>query len=166
MRNILFFRNKLVLLHMRSGQLTVECSVDTMSENQISHSGIIDSISNGVVHVRIVQSSACSSCKVASYCNSAEHKEKIIDVRCANTQKYEVGQNVMVMAAPSVGTKAVVLAFIIPIVILLTAIAVCLNLGTSEGIAALVGVAAMIPYYFILYLNREQLERVLTFYIK
>lgn len=139
--------------------------LDTMSDNQISHSGVIDSIENGVVHVRIVQSSACSSCKVASYCSSAEHKEKIIDVRCANTQKYAVGQEVTVMAAPSVGTKAVVLAFAIPTVILLAAIAISLGYGASEGVAAVTGVAAMVPYYFILYLNRKKLERILTFYI-
>lgn len=110
--------------------------MDTMS-NQISHKGIIDSISRGVVHVRIVQSGACSSCKVASYCNSAESKEKIIDVKCADTQQYAVGQDVTVMAAPSVGAKAVVLAFIIPTIILLATIAICVSSGVSDGISAL-----------------------------
>lgn len=135
------------------------------NHNQISHEGIIDSISEGVVHVRIVQSSACSSCKVADYCNSAEHKEKIIDIRCTNTSKYSVGQEVMVMAASDVGVKAVTMAFVIPTVILLVAIAICIGYGTSEAVAAMVGLLAMVPYYIGLYLNRSKLERVLTFYI-
>ncbi len=138
--------------------------MDTMS-NQISHKGIIDSISRGVVHVRIVQSSACSSCKVASYCNSAESKEKIIDVKCADTQKYAVGQDVTVMAAPSVGAKAVVLAFVIPTIILLATIAICVSSGVSDGISALAGVLSLVPYYIGLYLYRNRLEQILTFYL-
>ena len=133
--------------------------------NQISHTGIIDSISEGMVHVRIVQSSACSSCKVASYCNSAESKEKIIDVKCADTSRYAVGQDVTVMAAPSVGAKAVILAFVIPTVILLSAIAVCVTSGFSDGISALVGVLSLVPYYIGLYLYRGKLEQILTFYL-
>lgn len=151
-------------MHLQSGQSRLPLSVDTMS-NQISHTGIIDSISEGMVHVRIVQSSACNSCKVASYCNSAESKEKIIDVKCSDTRRYAVGQDVTVMAAPSVGAKAVVLAFIIPTVILLTAIAICVSSGASDGVSALVGVLALVPYYIGLYLYRSKLEQILTFYL-
>ena len=134
--------------------------------NQISHSGIIDSITDGVAHVRIVQSSACSSCKVASYCSSAESKEKMIDVRCPDMSRYSVGQPVTVMAAQAVGMKAVVLAFIVPTIVLLATIMACVGNGVSDGIAALAGIAALVPYYFILYLNRKRLENILTFYLK
>ena len=77
--------------------------------NVISHKGIIDSIEGGVAHVRITQHSACSSCKVASYCNSAESKEKLIDARVSEPSRHHVGDEVSVMAAQSVGTKAVIL---------------------------------------------------------
>ena len=45
--------------------------------NKIRHEGVIDSIDEGCVHVRILQTSACAACKVAGYCNAAEAKEKI-----------------------------------------------------------------------------------------
>jgi len=135
-------------------------------DNLISHEGIIDRISNGVAHVRIVQNSACTSCKVASYCNSAESKEKIIDVRCIDESKYAVGQAVTVLAAQSVGMKAVVLAFIVPTILLLATIMGCVGYGLSDGIAALAGVGILLPYYFVLYLNRKKLENILTFYLK
>ena len=63
---------------------------------KISHSGIIDSIEDECIHVRIVQTSACAACKVAGYCNAAESKEKIIDVCCDNAAAYSVGQHVVV----------------------------------------------------------------------
>ena len=53
---------------------------------KISHSGVIEEIQGDGVKVRIVQTSACAACKVAGYCNAADKKEKIIDVRCADAQ--------------------------------------------------------------------------------
>ena len=47
---------------------------------KISHSGIVESIEDGCVKVRIVQTSACAACKVAGYCNAADSKEKSVDV--------------------------------------------------------------------------------------
>ena len=53
---------------------------------KICHSGIVERIDDGCVHVRIVQTSACAACKVAGYCNAAESKEKIIDVKKKKTK--------------------------------------------------------------------------------
>ena len=36
----------------------------------------------------------------------------------------------------------------------------------NYGIAALAGVGILLPYYFVLYLNRKKLENILTFYLK
>ncbi|MQO97027.1 SoxR reducing system RseC family protein, partial [Prevotella copri] len=36
--------------------------------NKIKHSGIVESVEEGCVCIRIVQSSACSACKVAAHC--------------------------------------------------------------------------------------------------
>ncbi len=119
-----------------------------------------------MVCVRIVQSSACSSCKIASYCNSAESKVKLIDVPCSDTGKYSVGQEVTVMAAASVGMKAVILAFVIPTVIIIATIVAALAFNASELTAAIAGMAILIPYYIILYSLRRKLTEVLTFYLK
>ena len=134
--------------------------------NVISHTGIIDSIEDGMVRVRIVQHSACSSCKVASMCNSAESKEKLIDVRHGASDTLHVGDSVTVMAAQAVGTKAVIIAFVIPLVIMLATIAIVMRLTGSEASAAASGITIMLPYYVVLYLFRSRLERELTFYLK
>ena len=47
---------------------------------KISHSGVVESILDGCVKVRIIQTSACAACKVASHCNAAESKVKIVDI--------------------------------------------------------------------------------------
>ena len=45
--------------------------------NKIKHNGVVDGVEDGCVRVRILQSSACSACKVAAHCNTSETKEKI-----------------------------------------------------------------------------------------
>lgn len=134
--------------------------------NVISHTGTVDSITGNVVHVRIVQSSACSSCKVASYCTSTESKEKVIDVACNDARCYTIGEEVEVLAAQAVGTKAVLLAFVVPIICIMVTIMSLLSAGASEIVAAMAGIAVMLPYYIILYTLRNRIERVLTFSLR
>ena len=86
---------------------------------KIRHSGIIEHIDDGCVHVRIVQTSACAACKVASYCNAAESKEKLIDVFCDTSScNYQVGQQVTVMTSGTVAAKALLWGFGLPFVII------------------------------------------------
>ena len=140
---------------------------NTMNKNQISHAGVIDSISEGNVRVRIVQNSACSGCKISAHCSSAESKEKLIDVFTTDSSRYTVGQEVNVIAAANVGFRAVIYGFVIPTAILLVTIILLLQcFACDEAIAALSGIAALVPYYFILYLLRDKMKKTLTFSIE
>ena len=49
--------------------------------------------------------------------------------------------------------------YLIPIVLLLAVLFVCLGLGMNEGLAALVSIIALVPYYIVLYLKRDQLKK-------
>jgi len=135
-------------------------------DSNISHSGIVDSISDEVVRVRVVQSSSCASCKVATYCSSAESKEKFIDVKCNNASHFSVGQKVRVCTDNANGAKAVILAFAIPAVLLLVTVALCIYLGITEGYAALAGIGILIPYYIGIYFFNDILSKELTFTIE
>ena len=135
--------------------------------NTISHAGVIDSIENGIVHVRIIQHSACSSCKLSSYCTSAESKEKMIDVYTNEATRFSVGENVNVIAASSVEIKAVVYGFVVPLVVMMLSIIIALLLfGLSEPLAAFIGLASLVPYYTLLYMLRSRLQKVLVFQIE
>ena len=135
--------------------------------NKISHSGVIESIESNCVHVRIVQTSACAACKVAGYCNAAESKEKVIDVYCnPQRQQLAVGQTVTVTAPGNVAARALLWAFGVPFVILATVLVTVLILTDNEGLAALLALAALVPYYFLLWLSRGQMRKQLAFSIE
>ena len=135
-------------------------------QERISHSGIVESVSDGCVNVRILQTSACAACKVAGYCHAAEAKEKIVEVYCSNTASYTTGQEVVVSTTGSVAKRALLLGFGVPFLVLVGVLVIVLKITGDEGLSALCGLAALIPYYIILYLCRDRIRRQLTFYLE
>ena len=131
---------------------------------KISHSGIIESVDGKCVKVRILQTSACAACKVASHCNASESKEKIIDVLNVNdVSSLSVGDTVMVSASRDVATRALLFGFGLPFVVLVTVLIVVLQLTGREGLAAVSGLGALIPYYLVLWLFRDIIQQKLSF---
>lgn len=136
-----------------------------MSET-VRHAGVIDSIDGGKVCVRIVQTSACAACKVAGYCNAAESKEKLVDVLVADGSRWRVGDQVTVAASQQMATQALLLAFGLPLLILLVVLLVVLRLTGSEILSALCGLGALAPYYAVLWLTRHKMQKRLAFWIE
>lgn len=129
--------------------------------NRINHNGIVDSIVDGTIRVRIMQTSACAACGLAKHCNSAESKEKIIDV-CDDTTDYEIGEHVMVSVSTAVGYRAVALGFVFPFLLLVAIIVLIDGVTKSEPLAALSGLLSLVPYYVLLYINRGRIGRSLS----
>ena len=133
----------------------------------IKHDGIVDSIEKGCIHVRIVQASACAACGAKSLCSAAESKEKIVDVYGAQTKDFEVGQHVMVEGAATMGMKAVRLAFLFPLLLLVAAVALAMWLtGGNEAVAALSALMALTAYFLVLFACKKKLMSEFSFRIR
>ena len=127
---------------------------------KISHSGVVESISEGCVQVRILQTSACAACKVAGHCHASESKEKIVDVlNVGDTSRLKVGDSVVVSASRDVANRALLLGFGLPFLILVSVLFIMLQLVSDEGLAALAALSALLPYYGLLYLLRDKSSR-------
>ena len=133
---------------------------------EIRHEGIVESVSDDVVRVRILQSSACSGCKVASHCNASEMKEKLIDVRTQGARgRWQVGQAVVVSTQSSMASRALLLAFGMPLLLMLAVLAVALLAGCGESLAAMLSVGVLFPYFVVLALFRNRISKSITFRI-
>jgi sigma-E factor negative regulatory protein RseC len=136
-----------------------------MSE-KIKHSGVVESVDGDCMKVRILQTSACAGCKAAGVCNAAEKKEKVIDIYGRKAMNgHKVGDTVVVTAANATGRKAVMIGFGLPLVILVVVLAIAYAVTHSEPLAALVSIAALVPYYIIIYMCRDRLKRDFSFAI-
>lgn len=133
--------------------------------NIIRHAGVIESIEDGHVKVRIVQTTACAACQVAAHCNAAESKEKTIDVYQPQAG-LRVGDAVVLTAAGQVAARALWLGYGLPLLLLLAVLVAVLAVTGREAVAALSGIAALIPYYVGLYFVRNRLQEKLSFSIE
>ena len=132
----------------------------------IKHRGTVEHIIGSHIQVRIVQTSACSSCTAKSFCSSSESKEKLIDIYNVDASKFQLGQEVIVYGATSLGMRAVWLAFGLPFIILIAALFLLFVLTEGdEVITALLALLALVPYYLILYAFRGHLKKKLSFKI-
>ena len=164
----MFIQDIVVSLHLQNHFGGKALLFDELMSTKISHLGIVDSIMEGCVKVRILQTSSCASCKVAGHCNASESKEKIVDVLgdFNNFQTLKVGDSVVVIAFRDVASRALLLGFGVPFLILVVVLVITLRLTTEEGFAALASLLALVPYYLFLYFFRDRIRQRLSFQIE
>lgn len=135
-------------------------------QDTFSHEGIVTKITDDELEIKILAQSACAACHAKSACGMGEQAEKILTVPRPQGREFALGQKVNVKMAIGQGNKAAVLAYLIPILLLLAVLFVCLGLGLGEGLSALIAIAALIPYYIILYLKRNKLKKQFLYIIE
>jgi len=130
----------------------------------IRHDGIVERIGTDSCSVRILQASACSSCGARQLCRSSESKEKVIDVK-GHYPTLHVGDSVTLSGSVHQGLRASVLAYIVPLILMVAALIAGIRLS-GEGAGALAALLALALYYGVLYLLRDKLGRQFTFKIE
>jgi len=137
-----------------------------MASGTIIHPGIIESITGDKIFVRILSQSACSSCHAKGACTIADVEEKIIEADIDPSGNRKPGEQVMVSMEESLGQKAVLMGYVLPLVVLVGSITLFLSLFKHEGLAALLSLLMLVPYYLTLYLFRKQLRKKFRFRIQ
>lgn len=133
-------------------------------ENEISHSGKIVEITPQQMVVEIVSESACSSCHASALCGMAEIKHKKIELPAQ--VGYSIGEEVWVNLKKTMGMKAVWLAYVLPLLVLIAGVLLFSALGMAELLCGLASLALVALYYLIIFLFRNKLKNEYTFYIK
>jgi sigma-E factor negative regulatory protein RseC len=134
------------------------------SAGTIQHEGTVQKVNSDSVDVRIVSESACAGCHAAGYCNLSGREDKILNV----TGKYNVvsGDPVTVIIKESMGFKAVVLGYLLPLIIIITSLILLSVFSVPELVAGILSVAILGPYFIILYFFRNRIDRSFTFTLK
>ena len=134
-----------------------------MSKNIAEHDGIVTAVSQGKVTVKIHSVSACSSCEAHGSCGFAEAKDKEFEIDTPEWEQFQQGDIVTVSIRHSLGFEAVLWAYILPAVILLTSILTLLHFIASEGLAVLISLVVLALYFVVLYQFRDRLQRHFSF---
>ena len=130
----------------------------------IEHEGIIEKIADKRVMVRITSLSACGLCHAKSMCSSSNSEDKMIDI--FTKEKVEIGQKVVVLGSERQGFKAVCLAYLMPVILVVAVLAVTMSVTGNEKIAGIMSLAVLIPYFVILRFINDRLRKTFLFKIK
>ena len=130
----------------------------------IRHKGIIESLGAEGCTVRILQASACSSCSARQLCRSSESKEKLVEVR-GHYPTLHVGDRVMLVGFVRQGLQASVLAYVVPLIIMLVVLFLVTH-HYGEKLGALAALLALALYYGVLFLLKDKLAGQFSFRIE
>lgn len=133
---------------------------------RIEHKGRIISVTPEYTSVEIVSESACSACHAKGLCGLSESKSKAVQVPTRVGQDFHIGDEVTVELAASMGHKAVWIAYVIPLGVLLFSLLGLISLGVRDVFAAVSAFAAIAVYYFLVWLFRDRLRDEYMFNIK
>ena len=134
--------------------------------SQIKHSGEIVRIERNTVYVKMTVNSACSGCHAKAVCGVDESEDKIVEVDTSLASEYNVGERVEVaLLSDSMGTKAVILTYVVPFFVLSFLLICCVLCGLSEAVAALSALVGVAVYYVVLYLLRQRIKNKIKFII-
>lgn len=135
-----------------------------MERGDFEHRAVVEQIMSHAVRVSIVQETACATCVAAQLCNSSEKKQKTMDIVC-DTSQYRVGQEVTIVGSLGLGLKATLLAYVVPLFIMMTVLIGVNFMTGSESVAAVACLFTLTIYCGGLYLFRDKLQRTFQFRI-
>lgn len=133
-------------------------------DNDVAHKGIVEKIEGPHVFVRIVQKPACESCAAKNSCSV--HKDKTLLVDVITDRQFEKGEAVVLRSTPHMEKKAVLWAYILPLLIIILSLFITINLSGKELLGVVISLSSITLYYVILYFFRNKIHRKFTFKIE
>ncbi len=136
-----------------------------MATKEFEHIGKVLSIKDGILRVGFTAQSACSSCQARSKCGMSESSEREISIKIDKSESYNIGDEVTIAVSYAMGDKAVFLAYIVPLIILMATLVATIVAGVNEGVAALTSLGVMALYFVGVYVLRDKIEKKIIFRI-
>jgi len=138
-----------------------------VSDRIINHEGIVRGVNDKYIEVTILAKAACLSCQLNGVCSVSDVDEKVIEVSKFSSKKdCKSGQKVEVEMKESLGIKALLWGYVYPFLIVLVVLTTIYVLTNKQGLAGLISIGSLVPYYLILYLLKNKFRKIFTFSIK
>ncbi len=96
---------------------------------------------------RVECSDACQGCAARKVCSNGEEKEGKTLTLISHNDEHQVGDVINVEVSNAMGLKAVLLAYILPVFVIIAVLLVLQELGCSELTAGLSAIGAMALYF-------------------
>jgi sigma-E factor negative regulatory protein RseC len=136
-----------------------------MNESAICHQGVVKEIRDNTLFVQIERSSACAACHAKSVCLSSDRKEEIIPVPINEPDAFQVGELVQINLKKTLGAKAVVIAYLCPLIVLVAGLFTTYYFTKNELLSVGVSFAATALYFLFIKKIDTKLKKHFVFVV-
>ena len=124
--------------------------------------GIVSQIKEDEIVVTIKCASACHECTQKENCSLSEMKMKQIHLPMSNSQKYHIGQKVLLEVPASSMVWSLLWAYGFPLVLMLITVLTTSLFDYTETTCAICAIGVLFPYYFCISKLSKWLKRKIT----
>ncbi len=133
----------------------------------MSRCGVVTRVEGDEVWVEIERTSACSGCHSKSSCMAMTGETtEVIKIKSSRAASFSEGDSVRVKVDKGSARLSVILAYVVPLVVLMLVLVLFNLLGLSDDAAGVSIVVFLVIYYYVLYLFRGKFEKKMSFKIE
>ena len=140
-----------------------------MAKERIEHEGKVIAVDKDYISVEIINKSACAACHAKGVCGASDEAVKVVEVAQDITtlsDDYQVGETVNVVMSPAMGTQAVWIAYVVPLILLVASILVFSLSGAGELLTGLGTLGVVALWYLGVFLFRNKISKIFIFSIE
>ena len=140
-----------------------------MAKERIEHEGRVIAVDKDYISVEIVNKSACAACHAKGVCGASDEAVKVVEVAqdiTTLTEDYQVGETVNVVMSSAMGTQAIWLEYVVPLLVLILSILVFSLCGAGEVLMGLGSLGAVALYYLGVFFYRKKISKIFIFSIE
>lgn len=135
-------------------------------QGTIRQSATVVRVTPSELEVEVCRPEACAACKAKSVCSEGAPDGGKRMTLINDGQGYAVGEQVTLVMRRSAGFKAVMVAYLGPVFVIVAALLIFQALQINELISALVTLGLLGLYFLVIRLLRGRLNRELTIEIE
>jgi len=136
----------------------------SLNNGNVNHKGVVRRVDSKSVTVSISSASSCSGCHAEGACSLSGMEEKFIEI--SGSYNVEPGDTVTILMKQSMGYAALLLGYLLPLITVIFFLIILIAMDVNELIAGLSSIAAVFPYYLILFFFRKRINEKFTFTLK
>lgn len=137
----------------------------THSSGTIRQSATVVRVDTTEIEVEVCRPEACAVCKAKNACSEGSSAAKRMTL-VNDGQGYQIGDQIQLIMRRSAGLKAVVIAYLIPVVLVVAALLIFQATTLSETTAALFTLGVLVIYFIVIRLLRGRIHHQLTIEIE
>ncbi len=140
-----------------------------MTRDRIEHDGTVVAVDKDYISVEILNKSACAACHAKAVCGASDAAVKVVEVAqdiSTLAADYQVGERVNVVMSSAMGTQAIWIAYVIPLIVLLASILAFSLCGAGELTMGLGTLGIVALYYLGVFFFRNKISKIFIFSIE